>query len=114
PRKHSDDRWNRGHAKVYEIWVSTSPNPTGELDDSWVPLCRLESLKPSGTGPQITQEDIAFADEGIAFEFAVSDFAPDPFVPIRYIRFRTVNIYANASFSPVHILELSFWGELID
>lgn len=114
PRKHADDRWNRGHAKVFEIWGSTSPNPTGELDDSWIPLGRFESLKPSGTGPQITQEDIAFADEGIEFEFAVSDFAPDPFVPIRYIRFRTVNTYANASFSTVHILELSFWGELID
>lgn len=114
PRKHGDDRWKRGHAKVFEIWGSVSPNPTGELDDSWIPLGRFESLKPSGPGPQITQEDIAFADEGIEFEFAVSDFAPDPFTPIRYIRFRTVSTYANASFSNVHILELSFWGELIN
>ncbi|MEC3880461.1 DUF4959 domain-containing protein [Parapedobacter sp. 10938] len=114
PREHADDRWKRGHAKVFEIWGSVSPNPTGELDDSWIPLGRFESLKPSGPGPQITQEDIAFADEGIEFEFAVSDFAPDPFTPIRYIRFRTVSTYANASFSTVHVLELSFWGELID
>ncbi|MGV3763585.1 DUF4959 domain-containing protein [Parapedobacter sp.] len=114
PRKHGDDRWKRGHAKVFEIWGSVSPNPTGELDDSWIPLGRFESLKPSGPGAQITQEDIAFADEGIEFEFAVTDFAPDPFTPIRYIRFRTVSTYANASFSTVHVLELSFWGELID
>lgn len=114
PRKHGDDRWKRGHARVFEIWGSVSPNPTGELDDSWIPLGRFESLKPSGPGTQITQEDIAFADEGLEFEFVVSDFAPDPFAPVRYIRFRTVNTYANASFSTVHILELSFWGELLN
>lgn len=114
PRGHADDRWKRGHAKVFEIWGSVSPNPTGELDDSWIPLGRFESLKPSGPGTQITQEDIAFADEGIEFEFAVSDFAPAPFTPVRYIRFRTVSTYANVAFSTVHIKELSFWGELIN
>lgn len=114
PRKHEADRWNRAHAKVFEIWGSVSPNPTGELDDSWIPLGRFESLKPSGPGPQVTQEDIAFAEEGIEFEFAVSDFAPEPFTPVRYIRFRTISTYANVAFSTVHILELSFWGELID
>ncbi len=114
PRGHADDRWKRGHAKVFEIWGSVSPNPTGEMDDSWIPLGRFESLKPSGPGTQITQEDIAFATEGIEFEFGVTDFAPNPFTPIRYIRFRTISTYANASFSTVHILELSFWGELVN
>ncbi|MEL7586214.1 MAG: DUF4959 domain-containing protein [Prolixibacteraceae bacterium] len=114
PRKHADDRWKRGQAKIFEIWGSVSPNPTGEMDDSWIPLGRFESLKPSGTGTQITEEDIAFANEGIEFEFGVTDFAPDPFTPVRYIRFRTISTYANASFSTVHILELSFWGELIN
>jgi len=114
PRNHGDDRWKRGHPKVFEIWGSNSPNPTGEMDDSWIPLGRFESLKPSGPGTQITQEDIAFAQEGIEFDFTISDFAPNPFTPIRYIRFRTVSTYANASFSTVHILELSFWGELIN
>jgi len=114
PRDHADDRWKRGHPKVFEIWGSVSPNPTGEMDDSWIPLGRFESLKPSGPGTQITQEDIAFAQEGIEFDFAISDFAPNPFTPIRYIRFRTISTYANASFSTVSILELSFWGELIN
>ena len=114
PRNHGDDRWKRGHPKVFEIWGSVSPNPTGEMDDSWIPLGRFESLKPSGPGTQITQEDIAFAQEGIEFDFTISDFAPNPFTPIRYLRFRTISTYANASFSTVHILELSFWGELIN
>lgn len=114
PRNHTDDRWTRGHAKIFEIWGSVSPNPSGEMDDSWIPLGRFESLKPSGTGTQITQEDIAFAQEGIDFDFEVTDFAPEPYTPIRYIRFRTITTYANASFSTVHVLELSFWGELIN
>lgn len=114
PRNHADDRWKRGHPRVFEIWGSVSPNPTGEMDDSWIPLGRFESLKPSGPGSQITQEDIAFAQEGIEFDFGITDFAPNPYTPIRYIRFRTVSTYAYASFSTVHILELSFWGELLN
>ncbi|MGI6047762.1 MAG: DUF4959 domain-containing protein [Petrimonas sp.] len=114
PRNHGDDRWKRGHARIFEIWGSNAPNPTGAMDDSWIPLGRFESLKPSGTGSQITQEDIAFAQEGIEFEFGVTDFAPEPFTPVRYIRFRTIATYAYASFSTVHILEISFWGELLD
>lgn len=114
PRNSEDDRWTRGHAKVFEIWGSVSPNPSGELDDSWIPLGRFECLKPSGPGPQITQEDIAFAQAGIEFEFGVSDFAPNPFTPVRYIRFRTISTYANTPFSTVHILEISLWGEILE
>ena len=54
----------------------------------------------------------AFADAGIEFEFGVTDFAPNPFTPVRYIRFRTISTYANASFSTVHIVELSFGEKL--
>jgi hypothetical protein len=114
PRDSDDDRWKRGHPKVFEIWGSNSPNPSGALDDSWKPLGRFESLKPSGPGTQITQEDVAFAKEGIEFDFSVSDFAPNPFTEVQYIRFRTLSTYANASFSTVSLLEVSFWGELID
>lgn len=114
PRNHADDRWKRGHPKVFEIWGSNGPNPTGAMDDSWIPLGRFESLKPSGTGTQITQEDIAFAQAGIEFDFGITDFAPDPFVPVRYIRFRTISTYANASFSTTHLLEISFWGEILN
>ena len=112
PRKHVDDRWKRGHPRIFEIWGSNAPNPNGALDDTWIPLGRFESEKPSGPGSQITQEDIDFADAGIDFDFVVSDFAPDPYAPVRYIRFRTISTYANASLSTTHILEISFWGIL--
>ncbi|MDR1155259.1 MAG: DUF4959 domain-containing protein [Bacteroidales bacterium] len=114
PRNHGDDLWKRGHPKIFEIWGSVSPNPTGIMDDSWIPLGRFESLKPSGTGAQITQEDLDFARAGIEFDFEISDFAPDPYTPIRFIRFRSVTTYANLSFSTTSIAEISFWGELIN
>lgn len=114
PRDHADDRWKRGHPKVFEIWGSNSPNPSGALDESWFPLGRFECLKPSGPGSQITEEDIAFAKEGIEFDFTVTDFAPNPYAEVQYIRFRTLSTYANASFSTVSITEISFWGELLD
>jgi hypothetical protein len=114
PRDHNDDIWKRGHPRIFEIYGSLSPTATGELDDSWIPLGRFESLKPSGPGAQITSEDTAFAKEGIDFEFGVTDFAPDPFVPVRYIRFRSVWTYANLPFSTTSIGEISFWGEFIN
>lgn len=114
PRDHADDRWKRGNPKVFEIWGSNAPNPNGDLDASWIPLGRFECVKPSGTGTQITQEDIEFAQAGIEFDFGISDFAPNPFTSVQYIRFRTISTYANASFSTVSIAEISFWGELIN
>ena len=114
PRGHDDDRWRRGHPRVFEIWGSNSPNPSGALDETWIPLGRFECIKPSGPGTQITQEDIAFANDGIEFDFSVSDFAPNPFAEVQYIRFRTLSTYANASFSTVSIAEISFWGELLN
>ena len=115
PRNHLDDRWRRGHAKIFEIWGSNLPGPGGDINDgTWIPLGRFESLKPSGNGTQITEEDISFAQAGIDFDFQVSDFAPEPYTPVRYIRFRTITTYANMAFTTIHVLELSFWGEVVE
>lgn len=114
PRRHGDDRWKRGHARIFEIYGSKNPpNPDGSMDDSWIPLGRFTCVKPSGEGSTITQEDIDFSDNGIDFDFEVSDFAPNPYAEVQYIRWRTVSTYAFASFSTVHIMELSFWGNYV-
>lgn len=113
PRNHADDRWKRGQPKVFEIWGSNAPNPNGDLDATWIPLGKFECVKPSGSGSQITSEDIAFAQAGIEFDFGISDFSPNPFTEVQYIRFRTISTFALASFSTVSIAEISFWGELI-
>ena len=113
PRDDEADRWKRAHVKVFEIWGSSAPNPNGSLDDSWTPLGRFECVKPSGPGLTITQEDIDFANAGIEFEFEVSDFAPDPYVPVRYIRFRTLSTYNNTVISYFCVREMSFWGSIV-
>lgn len=113
PRQHEDDRWKRSHPKVFEIYGSISPSSDGSLDNSWIPLGRFECVKPSGTGPTITQEDIDFANAGIDFDFEPTDFAPDPYTTIRYIRLITTSTFANTSTSNVMIGEISFWGTIV-
>ncbi|MDR1155704.1 MAG: DUF4959 domain-containing protein [Bacteroidales bacterium] len=112
PRNVVDDRWKRAHAKRFEVWGSMSPNIDGSYDESWIPLGKFECLKPM-PGETITAEDIAYAQAGIEYDFEVSDFAPDPFVPVRYIRVRTLETYAGTTISNVSYQEFSFWGLLM-
>jgi hypothetical protein len=111
PRNHEHDRWIRGHPKIFELYGSLSPNPTGVLDDSWIPLGTFECVKPS-PGKFVTQEDIDAAIQGVEFDFVKSDFAPDPFVPVRYMRFRTMTCFGGTTISQIAIQELSFWGTI--
>lgn len=111
PRNVADDRWKRSHAKVFEVWGSVNPNPDGSYDESWIPLGKFECIKPT-SGETITAEDIAYAQAGIDYDFEVSDFASDPYIPIRYIRVKTLETYAGTSISNVSYQEFSFWGLL--
>ena len=112
PRNDLDDTWKRSHPKIFELYGSTAPNPDGSLDNSWTPLGRFEYVKPS-PGETITQTDIDFARAGIDFELAIDDFAPDPFVPVRYIRIRTLETYSFTPESYVSIQEINIWGKLM-
>ena len=113
PRDLDDDRWKGGHPKVFEIYGSNAPNPNGALDESWIPLGRFECVKPSGPGPTVTQEDTDFAKAGIDFNFVANDFAPNPSVPVRYIRLRVLSIFSDADPAVVIIGEISLWGRLV-
>ena len=112
PRHHEDDRWVRGHPKVFEIYGSLAPNSDGSLDNSWTLLGRFECIKPS-PGATITEEDIAYSDAGIGFEFVKNELA-DPSTTVRYIRFKTVsNFDDNVTSTIVVIQEINFWGTLM-
>ena len=115
PRDHNDDRWKRGHPRVFEIYGSLDePDQDGSLDN-WIPLGRFECVKPS-PGADITQADIDFANAGIDFDF-VSDAFADPFVPVRYIRFRCISNFRGETepqTTPLSILEISFWGKIVE
>ena len=87
------------------------PNKDGIWDDSWIPLGKFESIKPSGIGTPITADDIAFATAGIDFELEENEFSPNPFVPVRYIRFKLIeNMRGPVSAGSTQIKQISFWG----
>jgi hypothetical protein len=111
----ADESWIRGNVKKFELYGSMNPNPDGSWDSSWIPLGKFEAVPPSGgTGSSITQADKDYATkEGIDFDVEVNDFAPDPFGPIRYIRFKTTETCDGPMVSgSVWINELSFWGQI--
>ncbi|MGV8134040.1 MAG: DUF4959 domain-containing protein [Mangrovibacterium sp.] len=114
-RAGSASPWTGANVKKFELYGSMNPNPNGSWDSSWIPLGKFEAFPPSGgTGSSITQADRDYANlEGIDFDLEVNDFAPDPFVPIRYIRFKTTETCNGPSLSgSVWVNELSFWGQI--
>lgn len=99
--------------KKFEIYGSDSLNPKDELtSDDWTLLGRFESVKPSGTGP-ITAEDRAYANvKGESFEFIPTNEIPNPWIPVRFIRFRTLETYNGPSpLGQIIIAEISLFGQ---
>ncbi|GGC15872.1 hypothetical protein GCM10011386_04610 [Parapedobacter defluvii] len=117
PRNNNDDRWNRGHPRVFEIYGSLEPNPDGSLDGSWTLLGKFECVQPSGNGTADpwqapTSEDIALSDNGLEFEFVPGD-SVNPDATVRYIRFRSIEHFNPTQPPRILLAEISFWGTLV-
>lgn len=117
PRNHNDDRWNRGHPRVFEIYGSLEPNPDGSLDGSWTLLGRFECVQPSGNGTAVpwqppTADDITLSNNGLDFEF-VPGPSVDPDATVRYIRFRSLEHFNSTQPARMLMAEISFWGTLV-
>jgi len=104
----------------FEIWGAVELNETGEWDDSWIPLGQFLTVPPSGSTTP-TPDDIAFGRQGIECIFSVTDFAPNPFVPVRYIRFKTLETFNSVLSSPdpdygdrVAFGNISFYGLVVE
>lgn len=93
--------------KTFELWGSNSPDPDGGWTQ-WQLLGTFNTLKPSGLPlGQKTAEDINYAvNLGADFMFPV-----DP-VPVRYIRLKSLETYSSTG--QVVIMEMSFWGQIIE
>ncbi|MFD2553567.1 DUF4959 domain-containing protein [Sphingobacterium tabacisoli] len=99
--------------KKFELYGSNSNNPKDDLfGGDWVLLGRFESVKPSGPGA-ITAEDRNYANvQGENFELVPTDEIPNPWVPVRFIRFRTLETYNGPSErGQVIIAEISLFGQ---
>lgn len=94
-----------GSPRTFTIYGRTDePEQDGSMDN-WIKLRDCETLKPSGEGSQITDEDRAMAS--IGHEFDLEDTPP-----VRYIRIIFHENWAISSF--VSISELKFYGEVIN
>ena len=102
--------WDYYHLTDFELWGSMDPNPDGSWDESWIPLLHYQVPKPN----PITADDITWAvNDGIDWEVEANEFAPDPFVPVRFIRLKANQVCIGAAASYVYLMEISFWGQII-
>lgn len=87
--------------KQFEIYGSTNPSLSGELDSSWVLLGSYEVVKPSGL-PYGTDDadDQATASKG--FDWEVDLDAPK----VRYIRIRCLENFAGGTAQSINELEV--------
>ena len=103
-----DYEWTYGNPKKFELWGAENPDPDGSWE-GWTCLGRFECIRPSGSA-SITAEDIEFAKEGFDFEIEVNEFSPDPFVPVRYIRYVHVETWGSALVDKILLKQIRFWG----
>ena len=96
--------------KKFELYGNMDPNPNWK--DGWNPLGKFDLVPPSGKTPP-TDEDIAYANQGIDCNIAVTEFAPDPYRPFRYLRFKLLeNYHEPAPSLPFNWDELKIWGNV--
>ena len=107
--------YSGSNVKQFELYGSLSPNPDGSWDDSWTPLGTFNTTKYSGESPTLTEEDHQYACvQGVNYDLEESEFAPNPFVQVRYLRFKVLETFAGPSTSgSIWISELDVFGKEI-
>jgi hypothetical protein len=102
------------YPKEFEIYGTTSRNPGDDLaGGDWKLIGKFETWKPSGDDPLVvTADDQAYAwPGGENIDIKVSDEQPDPYFPVRMIRFKILKNWNGEVIYSID--ELSIWGEII-
>ncbi|MEA4916086.1 DUF4959 domain-containing protein [Proteiniphilum sp.] len=102
------------YPRRFEVYGTASLNPGDDLTgDEWKLLGEFNSYKPSGEDPGvITGEDNSFIwPNGENFDVKASERQPDPYFPVRIIRFKILQNWNNGD--QYSIDELSIWGEIV-
>lgn len=107
--------YSESNVKKFELYGSLSPNPDGSWDESWTPLGTFVSHKPSGESATVTEEDHQYACvEGVNYDLEESEFSPNPYVPVRYLRFKVLETYMGQTTSgSIWISEMDVYGQEI-
>jgi hypothetical protein len=121
PRSGNVELYTGAAPRFIEIWGSMDPPPDGSWDN-WYKLGEWEQLKPSGYGAgadigTITAEDDSWFNSGGNYTVEATDLIPNPFIPIKYLRFvinHTFASYAGAASGNLLIAELDFYGGILE
>ena len=99
--------------KIVELWGRADTPPQDGSWDGWLPLGTWDRRPPSGQLPP-TAEDISYVlANGHECAIEVSEFAPNPFVPVRYLRFKTIETYWGPRLQgPIVLKEFDFFGTI--
>lgn len=94
----------RGAMKHFEVYGSTSYNPNGALDSTWVKLGEFENIKPSGLAEWVVNnDDIEAGQRGFDYEFGVD-------IPkVRYLRIRCLENWEGGTF--IALAEVEIYGD---
>jgi hypothetical protein len=102
--------------KIFEVYGTASYNPGDELNGGdWTLIGKFESWKPSGDDPLVvTQGDKDYAwPGGEPFDIKPSKEQPNPYFPVRMVRFRIIEKRTSGRNYIVVMDELFIWGEII-
>lgn len=101
--------FTHGNPRYFEVWgIDALPADNGASLEGWTKLiANGEVIKPSGGAlGSNSAEDVAQAASGEEFEFPID--AP----PVRYVRFVNIESWSTGKF--MHMMELDFWGQVIE
>jgi hypothetical protein len=103
------------HVLEFEVYGSPSPAPRDDIFGSdWQLLGKFRSYKPSGDDPGIvTQDDTNYAwPGGENFDVEPTEEQPNPYFPLRTIRFRILKTWNDGYMYSID--ELMLFGEVIN
>lgn len=101
----SNGPYDNMNPRVFQVWVSSNPNPDGSLDASWTMLGEYEIEKPSKQPPgNNTAQDLAAAKNGHEFVF------PLPAVDCQYVRIVGIHSWAMEYTDRMKISSVFLWG----
>jgi hypothetical protein len=102
--------------RLFEVWGSNKDVPGDDLfGGDWTLLGDFEALPPSGKMPPGTDEDIRTSIyDGVNYFFEVTDKIENPYVPIKYIRYRFKESFIAIAGDPPLILigEMDLYGNV--
>jgi|AGTN01.1.fsa_nt_gi hypothetical protein len=105
--------------KKFELWASGVESPRDDLilSGDWFCLGVFHSKIPSGAkdGTGATVEDKAYANaNGEQFYIEPSTETPDPYLPVKYIRFRTGEVWDGSTAGQIIISEIDLYGQIVN